>query len=157
MTSNVAPLLGEIDRRLLDDYQHDFPLDSEPFAAMAEQLGVDEATVIERLAYLKRFGALSRVGPVLRPNCVGASTLAALAVPPDRLEATAELVSAFEEVNHNYEREHEYNLWFVITGCNRAAVDRVLADIAEATGLTPLDLPMLEDYFIDLGFSLQWK
>lgn len=157
MTSNVAPLLGEIDRRLLDDYQHDFPLDSEPFATIAEQLGVDEATVLERLAYLKRFGALSRVGPVLRPNRVGASTLAALAVPQDRLEATASLVNAFAEVNHNYEREHEYNLWFVITGRNRAAVDRVLADIAESTGLTPLDLPMLEDYFIDLGFSLQWK
>ena len=157
MASNVAPLLGEIDRRLLDDYQQDFPLDSEPFTTIAEQLGVDEATVIERLGYLKRFGALSRVGPVLRPNRVGASTLAALAVPPDRLEATAELVSAFSEVNHNYEREHEYNLWFVITGRNRDAVDRVLAEIAEATGLTPLDLPMLEDYFIDLGFSLQWR
>jgi len=156
MTSNVALMLSEIDRRLLNDYQRDFPLDPQPFATIAEELGIDEAKVLERLAYLKRFGALSRVGPVLRPNRVGASTLAALAVPPDRLEAVAASVSAFPEVNHNYEREHEYNLWFVITACDRAAVDRVLGDIAEATGLLPLDLPMLEDYFIDLGFSLQW-
>ena len=69
----------------------------------------------------------------------------------------AALVSAFSEVNHNYEREHEYNLWFVITADDRAAVDRVLTEIAKATGLQPLDLPMLEEYFIDLGFSLQWK
>jgi len=157
MTSNVALMLGEIDRHLLDDYQHDFPLDPQPFATIAEQLGVDEAKVIERLAYLKRFGALSRVGPVLRPNRVGASTLAALAVPPERLEDVAARVSAFAEVNHNYEREHEYNLWFVITAPDRAAVDRVLGEIAAATGLAPLDLPMLEDYFIDLGFSLQWR
>jgi len=157
MASNVALMLSDIDRRLLDDYQHDFPLDPQPFATIAEQLGVDEAKVIERLAYLKRFGALSRVGPVLRPNRVGASTLAALAVPPDRLEDVAARVSAFAEVNHNYEREHEYNLWFVITAPDRAAVDRVLGEIAVATGLVPLDLPMLEDYFIDLGFSLQWR
>ena len=157
MASNVALMLSDIDRRLLDDYQHDFPLDPQPFATIAEQLGVDEAKVIERLAYLKRFGALSRVGPVLRPNRVGASTLAALAVPPDRLEDVAARVSAFAEVNHNYEREHEYNLWFVITAPDREAVDRVLGEIAAATGLVPLDLPMLEDYFIDLGFSLQWR
>ena len=80
--SNVAMMLGEIDRRLLNEFQHDFPLDPQPFATIAEELGTDEQTVLERLSYLKRFGALSRVGAVLRPNRVGASTLAALAVPP---------------------------------------------------------------------------
>lgn len=155
--SSVTLLLNEIDRQLLDNYQHGFPLDPQPFATIAEQLGVDEDKVIERLSYLKRFGALSRVGAVLKPNRVGASTLAALAVPAERLEEVAALVSAYSEVNHNYERENRYNLWFVITADDRAAVDRVLAEIGDATGLQPLDLPMLEDYFIDLGFSLQWK
>ena len=157
MTANVALLLSAIDRHLLDDYQHNFPLDPQPFATIAEQLGTDEAKVIERLEYLQRIGALSRVGPVLRPNRVGASTLAALAVPAGRIEAVAAQVSAFPEVNHNYEREHEYNLWFVVTARDRTSVDRVLADIAAVTRLTPLDLPMLEDYFIDLGFALKWS
>lgn len=154
--SNVSLMLSELDRHLLDDYQHDFPLEPQPFARIAQQLGVSEAKVLERLAYLKRFGALSRVGAVLRPNRVGASTLAALAVPPAELEAVAALVSAFPEVNHNYEREHDYNLWFVITAKDRARIDVVLDEIARVTGLEPLDLPMLDDYFIDLGFSLQW-
>lgn len=154
--SNVAMMLGEIDRRLLNEFQHDFPLDPQPFATIAEELGTDEQTVMERLNYLKRFGALSRVGAVLRPNRVGASTLAALAVPSAQLEEVAALVSAFAEVNHNYEREHEYNLWFVITARDSDRVSEVLAEIAAATGLEPIDLPMLEDFFIDLGFSLQW-
>ena len=141
----------------MDNFQHDFPFEPEPFAAIAAQLGVSESAVIDRLAYLKRFGALSRVGPVLRPNSIGASTLAALAVPAERLEDVAAMVSARPEVNHNYEREHEYNLWFVITAPDRDTVDGVLADIERQTGLQPLDLPMLEDYFIDLGFSLQWR
>ena len=154
--SNVSSMLSEIDRRLLDDYQHEFPLDPQPFATIADQLGIDEQKVIERLTYLKRFGALSRVGAVVRPNRVGASTLAALAVPPERLQEVAAQVSAFTEVNHNYEREHHYNLWFVVTAPDRDRVGQVLARIAALTGLDPLDLPMLEDFFIDLGFSLQW-
>lgn len=155
MTS-VLPMLSELDRQLLDGFQRGFPLEPRPFEAIAYQLGVDESRVLERLAYLERFGALSRVGAVLRPNRIGASTLAAFAVPPERLEAVAAQVSARPEVNHNYEREHEYNLWFVVTAADRAGVDRVLAELAAQTGLEPLDLPMLEDYFIDLGFSLRW-
>ena len=155
-TTGVLPMLSELDRQLLDRFQHDFPLEPRPFAAIARQLGVDEARVLERLAFLKRFGALSRVGAVLRPNRIGASTLAAFAVPPERLEAVAAQVSARAEVNHNYEREHAYNLWFVVTAADRAGVERVLDELALETGLEPLDLPMLEDYFNDLGFSLRW-
>ena len=155
--SSVLPMLSELDRRLLDDFQRGFPLEPRPFAAIARELGVDESRVLERLAYLERFGALSRVGAVLRPNRVGASTLAAFAVPPERLEDVAAQVSARPEVNHNYEREHAYNLWFVVTAADRAGVDRVLAELAAQTGLEPLDLPMLEDYYIDLGFSLRWN
>ena len=157
VNNNVEPLLSQLDRQLLDNYQHSFPLDPQPFAAIAEQLGISESKVIDRLGYLKRFGALSRIGPVLKPNRIGASTLAALAVPTEKLEQVAAIVSALPEVNHNYEREHDYNLWFVVTAPDREGVDRVLTDIEDKTGLEVLDLPMLEDYFIDLGFSLQWR
>jgi DNA-binding Lrp family transcriptional regulator len=68
----------------------------------------------------------------------------------------ADIVSAFTEVNHNYEREHRYNLWFVVTARDPEHLEQVLDTIAQRTGLKPLDLPMLEDYFIDLGFRLQW-
>jgi len=157
MTGNATLLLDELDRALLDNYQHDLPVVERPFAAIAAQLGVSETKVLEKLRHLKRLGALSRVGPVLRPNRIGASTLAALAVPEERLDQVARLVSARPEVNHNYEREHEYNLWFVITAADRGQVDQALAEIENATGLQPLDLPMQEDYFIDLGFSLKWR
>jgi len=159
---NLAPdqaeplALDAIDQRLLDDFQHGLPVEPRPFARLGEVLGIDESEVIARLQRLARCGVVSRVGAVLPPNRVGASTLAALAVPPGDLAAVADLVSAYPEVNHNYEREHRYNLWFVVTADDRAGVDAVLAEIALRTGLEPLDLPMLKDYFIDLGFRLQW-
>lgn len=143
-------------RRLLNDFQHDLPLTPTPFADIAERLGVDEQTVLEGLRGLQESGAISRVGPVLQPRRMGASTLAAVAVPPERLEEVAELVNGYTEVNHNYEREHRFNLWFVATAPDEEKLAAVLADIERRTGLQVLDLPMIEDYHIDLGFPLQW-
>jgi DNA-binding Lrp family transcriptional regulator len=144
------------EQRLLDEFQHGFPLEPRPYAHIAQQLGISEAAVLDSLQRLQAQGAVSRVGPVLQPNRIGASTLAALAVPAAQLEQIAALVSEYPEVNHNYQREHHYNLWFVVTAPDRARLDTILADITARSGFEVLDLPMLEDYFIDLGFRLQW-
>lgn len=148
--------LDALDRRLLDEFQRDFPVCERPYAAVAERVGSDEATVIERLESLGRRGFLSRVGPVFRPRCLGASTLAAMAVPPERLAAVAALVSGYPEVNHNYEREHDFNLWFVVTARDEQAVAAVLEDVRRRTGLQVMDLPLVEEFHIDLGFPL-WR
>jgi siroheme decarboxylase len=148
--------LSEPERRLLDEYQQGLPLEPRPFARVAQSLGQTEQQVLDGLQRLHDDGVVSRVGPVFRPNRIGVSTLAALAVPPESITEIADIVSEFAEVNHNYEREHHYNLWFVVTAADRERLEAVLQSIATATGLEPLDLPMLEDYFIDLGFRLQW-
>ncbi len=66
------------------------------------------------------------------------------------------LVSGFDEVNHNYEREHEFNLWFVVTARDQRAVAHVLAEVRRRTGLAVMDLPLTEEFHIDLGFRL-WQ
>ena len=144
----------DLEFRLLNDFQHDFPLTPAPFAALGEVLGVSEDAVLAALARLHERGAVSRVGAVFRPRSIGASTLAALAVPEHDLERVAQLVSAFPEVNHNYQREHHYNLWFVVTAPDELALQRVLHEIEERSGRRVLFLPLVEDYHIDLGFDL---
>ena len=146
-----------LDRRLLDEFQRGFPLTERPFAEVARRLHTDENDVIERLRRLKAEGAVSRVGAVVAPHACGWSTLAALAVPADRLDEVAEIVSGYREVNHNYEREHWLNLWFVVTAEDEEAVTAVLDDIARRTGFRALDLPLLEPFHLDLGFALQWR
>jgi len=146
--------LDSLSRRLIDRFQHGMPLCAEPYRAMAEALECSEEEVLASLQHLEQNGGLSRIGPVFEHSLVGASTLVALAVPPARVEAVAARINSYPEVNHNYLREHRYNLWFVITGPDRAHLDRLLAQIEAETGLTPLDLPMRRAYRIDLGFPI---
>jgi siroheme decarboxylase len=126
----------DLARRLIDRYQREMPLEPRPFAAMAQATQSTEAEVLELL---------------------GASTLAAMAVPEERLAAVAELVSACPEVNHNYEREHRLNLWFVVTASDRRRVDAVLRTIEQRTGIAVVDLPLERPYRIDLGFGVSWS
>ncbi len=147
--------LDPTDRRLLEEFQRALPLVPRPFDAVAAALDVTEADVLARLARLMESGAVSRVGAVCRPNAAGASTLAAIAAPEDRVEAVAAEIGAEPGVNHSYLREDRVNLWFVATGPDRAHVDATLARIAARTHLPVLDLPLLRAYHIDLGFSLE--
>ena len=128
-----------------------------PFADMAETLGVEESQVLESLETLQSAGSISRVGAVFQSGRIGASSLVAMSVPEARLDEVAEIISAYVEVNHNYEREHDYNLWFVVTASSEEHLQQVLGSMQQRTGLQPLVLPMLEAYHIDLGFHLQWS
>ena len=147
-------MLDANDLLLVNRWQRGFPLTPRPFDELAREAGLVEKDLLFRWTRLKEEGVIDRVGPVFRPNTVGASLLAAMAVPPQRLAQVAALVSEQPGVNHNYEREHRYNLWFVVTGPGHADVERTLSRIEELAGLPALRLPLLEEFHIDLGFDL---
>ena len=143
------------DKRLLNDFQRDFPLEPRPYARIAETLGVKEEDVLAGLADLKTRGMVSRVGAIVQPNTVGVSTLAAMAVPPERLEQVAAIVNAEPGVNHNYEREHLINLWFVVAAADEDALADALERVERKSGIPVLDLKLEQAFHIDLGFELK--
>lgn len=147
---------NELEKRLLNDYQKDFPLVNRPYQQIANDLGEDEEMVINALQRLTESGLVSRVGPVFRPHSIGTSTLAAMCVPEERLLEVAELVNSFAQVNHNYEREHSLNLWFVVTATDDLQLDKTLSEIETRSGIEVMSLPMQNEYHIDLGFQLVW-
>ncbi len=155
-TKQAKKPLSELHKRLLNDFQHGLPMTPTPYLDMAKQLGVTEDEVLQSLETLCEEGTVSRVGAVFRPNRIGVSTLAAMSVPEERLEEVAAIVNAYPQVNHNYEREHAFNMWFVMTATNDAQLESTLQDLEVRTGLSVMSLPMVEDYHIDLGFPLQW-
>lgn len=149
-----GPLAGPLALRLLNDFQRHFPLHPEPFALIGAELGVSEAEVLSAYRRHLADGTVSRIGAVLAPRRIGASALAALSAPADRLDDIAARVSAVAEVNHNYEREHRFNLWFVVTAASPRRLAEIVAGIEADTGCPVIQLPLEEEYHIDLGFDL---
>ncbi len=139
---------------LLNDFQRDFPLCARPYRWIAQRLGSSETRIITVLSRLQRAGKVSRVGAVFRPRVIGASTLAAMMVPEDRLAEVAAMVNTHPQVNHNYARNHEWNLWFVATAPDAQTLAAVLQRIEAECRCPLIRLPLIEDYHVDLGFVL---
>lgn len=147
--------LSPFELDLLNRFQHDFPLEPQPYLAIARALQTDEATVIETLMSMQVQGVVSRVGAVFRPNRVAVSCLAAMRVDISRIDEVAAIVSSHPAVNHNYQREHVYTLWFVISAADQIRLRAVADELERAchSGAILL-LPLVEEYHIDLGFDL---
>lgn len=149
--------LDMADRQLIDRYQRNLPVSERPYEDMALELGLTEAEVIERLSALQEQQVLSRVGPVFEHSQAGASLLAAVAAPDEQMDLVAARINRAPGVNHNYAREHTYNLWFVMTAPNDDILEERLDELEHHLKLPMLRLPMVEGYHIDLGFDIDWE
>lgn len=100
--------MDELDKKIINMIQAEFPLEAEPFKAVAEKLGSTEDEIIRRIRKLKDDGIIRRIGAVFEPRRLGlVSTLCAAKVPVDRIEVFVKKVNALSGVTHNYLRPHE--------------------------------------------------
>lgn len=148
-----ADALDAIDRLLINRLQDGLPLTHEPFALVAQEAGISEAEVVDRISQLREIGAITRFGPFLDAEAMGgAFCLCAMTVPQDRFDEVMTTVNAQPEVAHNYERQHRLNMWFVLA-CERSdQIAEAVARIEAETGLKVLRLPKLKEFFI--GFRV---
>ena len=153
-TADWRAQVDAVDAALIDGWQSGFPVRERPFEAVAADVGVDESEALERVRRLYDEGVFRRFGPVLNPPVIGSSTLAAVRAPVDRFDEVADVINGYEQVNHNYARDHEWNMWFVVTAASKERRDAILDEIAAETGLEVLVLPMLTDFYIDLEFPV---
>ncbi|MBR2774097.1 MAG: Lrp/AsnC family transcriptional regulator [Selenomonadaceae bacterium] len=149
--------LSTFDKALLNLLQGDIPICSHPFAEMANRLGTDEDTVLNRLRELKAAGFLRRIGTFFDSNRLGYhGTLVALKVKPSAICAVAEAVNRYPGATHNYEREGVYNLWFTLLTPNAEYESIVLAEIRSLNGVEDmLRLKAKKKYKINVQFKLQ--
>lgn len=148
-------MLDDIDRRIVNALQGGLPVCERPYAEVARRLDIAEDALIERIGGLLECGALSRFGPMFDAAALGgAFSLVALEVPDEDFDEVAALVNAHPEVAHNYAREHSLNMWFVLACEKPERIDEVLAEIEDETGLEPVNLPKLDEFFVGLRFAL---
>lgn len=145
--------LDELDRALVNRLQDDLPTSHRPFAPLAEELGMSEDALLERIKTLRETGVLTRFGPFFDAAAIGgAFCLCALAAPPDRFDEVTEMVNAHAEVAHNYERTHHLNMWFVLATETPEGIDKTANMIEHETGLTVYRFPKSQEFFI--GFRV---
>ncbi len=145
------PELSDIDRRILAILQGDFPICERPYAEAAAQLGIGEAELLARLESLLADKVLTRFGPMFQiEEMGGAFVLAALAVPEARYEEVTALVNALPQVAHNYRREHQLNMWFVLATESKAGIAEAIAQIEHDTGLPVYAFPKEREFFVEM-------
>lgn len=148
--------MDEVDRRVLNILQRDFPLDVQPFSLLASRMEIGEDDLLERVRMLKEAGIIRRIGAVFDTAGLGfASTLCAAKVPADRLKKFVEVVNSYSGVTHNYLRDHAYNVWFTFIGSTGDEIGASLSDISEETGITDIiSMPVKRRFKVDARFGL---
>ncbi len=145
--------LDDKDRAILNRMQDDLPLTSHPYAAVADELGLSETELLERLTRLKEDRVITRFGPFFDAAAMGgAFCLCAMAVPAENFETVLTKVNAHPEVAHNYERTHRLNMWFVLATETPEGIEAAADAIERETGIDVLRFPKLQEFFI--GFRV---
>ena len=148
-------MLDQIDKRILDVIQSDFPLESRPYAVIGEKCGVTEAEALARVRAMKERRLIRRMGANFQSAKLGfRSTLCAAKVPDDAMDTFVAEVNRHVGVTHNYLRNHEYNIWFTCIGPSWDSVCATLVEITEKTGIPILNLPATKLFKIKVDFQM---
>lgn len=146
--------MDEVDRNIINHMQEGFSICERPFAILAEELKLGEDELIQRVQSLLDEGTLSRFGPLYDIEMLGGVyCLVAMRIPEHDLERVIAIVNQFPEVAHNYERTHEFNMWFVLAVETTAKIESVLEEIEQQTGYVTYGMPKLEEFYVGLKFN----
>ena len=147
--------LDEADRSILSLIQSGFPLQSRPYAAIGQAVGLPEEVCQERVRAMRKRGLIRRIGANFQSKKLGwHSTLCAAKVPLDKLDLFTRLVNQQPGVTHNYLRDNVYNVWFTCIASSEESVSQVLREITAASGVEVLNLPAKRMYKIKVDFQL---
>jgi len=147
--------MDALDRRIINELQGGFPVCEHPFREVAQRMGSTESELITRLGCMLEDGLLTRFGPMFHAEHLGgALSLCAMRVPPERFETVAAQVNAFPEVAHNYQRDHDMNMWFVLATETPQALKATIERIESETGLRVYNLPKQEEFYVGLHFHV---
>jgi DNA-binding Lrp family transcriptional regulator len=147
--------MDAVDRAIVNQLQGGFPVCERPYAEAATTLGLTEDELMQRLDVLLENGTLSRFGPMYHAERLGgALTLAAMKIPPQDFERVTGIVNGFPEVAHNYAREHEFNMWFVLATEAPEQIGEVISEIERMSGYRVYNMPKLEEFYVGLRFTV---
>ncbi|MCB1851392.1 MAG: AsnC family transcriptional regulator [Gammaproteobacteria bacterium] len=147
--------MDKIDHAIINRLQQSFPITDRPYLREAEALGISEGELIQRLQAMLEHKQLSRFGPMYHAERLGGGlSLCAIRVPKEDFERVTAQVNSFAEVAHNYARNHEFSMWFVLATETPERIDSVIEEIEQLTGYRVYNMPKEKEFFVGLRFEL---
>ena len=146
-------MISEIEKKIIGLIQGDLPLESRPFAEMAEILDISEDEVVQKITDLKEKGIIRRFGATLRHQEAGYNSNAMVAwlVPNENIDEIGETMAGFREVTHCYHRlpqgDWKYNLFTMVHGESKEECFRIATEMSQLTGMTDYTLLFSEREF----------
>jgi len=148
--------MDDIDRDIINEIQSDFPITPRPYHELGRRLNLSESEVLKRVKRLKEADIIRRIGGNFNSRKLNfTSTLCAAKVPEEKIDRFVRVVNSYPGVTHNYQRNHDYNIWFTFIAPNMPAVENSLKEISEATGVTEIhNLPAVKMFKIKVDFEV---
>lgn len=150
-----APVFTDVERSVINRLQLGLPLTPRPFDDVAQELGISEETLLSTLSRLLDTGTLTRFGPMFHAGELGGGlSLAAMRIAEDDFDHVADQVNQFPEVAHNYRREHDLNMWFVLACEHPQGITDTITAIERITGYPVFNMPKEEEFHVNLHFPV---
>lgn len=148
--------MTELEREVLDLAQEGLPFVERPFLEIANRLKVSEEEVVECLRGLKERRLIRRFGGIMDVNALGIqSTLVCMKVNEQELDRAIEIINTQPGVTHNYERDHDYNVWFTVMEATQERLQGAIASIQDRVHVEDmLILPSRKKYKTKVIFEL---
>jgi DNA-binding Lrp family transcriptional regulator len=148
-------------QEILSRIQKKFPLVPKPFAVIADELGITEEEVLEILQHEKSENIIRQTSAIFDTKRLGyKSSLVAFKIPEDKIDDAVAIINAHPGVSHNYERNHEFNIWFTMAVApdSELGLDKtidILAKLTEADDY--IMLPTLKLFKINVKLNTTGK
>jgi DNA-binding Lrp family transcriptional regulator len=133
--------IAALDRRIVLAAQAGLPLQTRPYRWLADELGVDAETLMERLRVMQADGRIRRIGVVPNHYRLGytANGMTVWDVPDADIREVGRRVGELDIVSHCYQRPRRlpdwpYNLFAMVHGHSREEVRAKVQQIAQLLG-----------------------
>jgi DNA-binding Lrp family transcriptional regulator len=143
----MGPLtLDKLDKQILAALQGDLDESPEPYAAIAQRLGVPEDEVLDRIRSMLDEGVIRRIGAMIRhiEAGIGFNGMVVWKVDPHRTQTVGNMLASFPEVTHCYERPpfgvNGGTIFTMVHASSEEGCMEIVRRLSEATGVDQYEI-----------------
>lgn len=133
--------INDEDKNIIKVTQNDIPLVSEPFKVLAEEIGISEEKLLEKLNLYKEAGIMRRFAAILFHRKAGfkANGMTVWKVPEEKVEEIGYKLASYKSVSHCYKRttneKWQYNIFAMMHGKTKEEIEELVKDISKEIGI----------------------